>query len=112
MATQQEPIRLSRRAALGLVASGVGATLLAACAPGTPTASPTVSTSASGTSAPAAATAAPAAAAAATPQPKSGGTLRVAENQDVNRLDPHFRLGDTYYTVYDRLTEYDSNHNA
>ena len=96
---------------MGLVASGVGATLLAACAPGAPSASPTVSTSASGTSAPAAAATAPAAAA-ATPQPKSGGTLRVADQMDVNRLDPHFRLGDVYYTVYDRLTQYDSNHNV
>ena len=25
---------------------------------------------------------------------------------------PHFRLGDIYYTVYDRLTQYDINHNV
>jgi peptide/nickel transport system substrate-binding protein len=39
--------------------------------------------------------------------PKPGGTLRYGSANDVNRLDPHFRLGDVYYTVYDRLTEYD-----
>src|SRR5205085_2279104 len=27
-------------------------------------------------------------------------------------LDPHFRLGDAYYAVYDRLTQYDINHNV
>ncbi|HEY1291752.1 MAG TPA: ABC transporter substrate-binding protein [Chloroflexota bacterium] len=112
MAHHQEPIKLSRRAALGLVASGMGATLLAACAPGAPSAAPTVSTGATGNPAPASATSAPAAAAGATPQPKSGGTLRIADQMDVNRLDPHFRLGEVYYSVYDRLTQYDASHNA
>jgi len=119
MSEDLEPMKLSRRTALGLVASGLGAVVLAACAPSSPSPSATVSTSSSGSSAPATgATApaggatAPAAAAAATPQPKSGGTLRIADQVDVNRLDPHFRLGDVYYSVYDRLTQYDQNHNV
>src|SRR5207249_2576362 len=53
-----------------------------------------------------------ASAAGAPPQPKSGGTLRYGSDVDVNRLDPHFRLGDIYYSVYDRLTQYDVNHNV
>jgi peptide/nickel transport system substrate-binding protein len=106
MPKHQEAFKVTRRAALGLVASGVGATLLAACTPGAPSSSPTVSTSSTGNPAPAAG------AAAATPQPKSGGTLRIADQNDVNRLDPHFRLGDVYYSVYDRLTQYDINHNV
>jgi peptide/nickel transport system substrate-binding protein len=93
---------LSRRAALGLIASGVGTAVLAACAPSAPTVSP----GPSGSATPAAA------GAGATPQPKTGGTLRIGSIADVNRLDPHFRLGDIYYTVYDRLTQYDINHNV
>jgi peptide/nickel transport system substrate-binding protein len=112
MSNNLEPIKLSRRTALGLVASGLGATVLAACAPSATPAPPAVSTSSSGSPAPAAGTAAPAAAGAATPQPKSGGTLRIADQMDVNRLDPHFRLGNVYYSVYDRLTQYDSDHNV
>src|SRR6185437_1740433 len=56
--------------------------------------------------------AAPVATAASAAQPKSGGTLRYGAADDVNRLDPHFRLGDVYYAVYDRLTQYDINHNV
>ena len=51
-------------------------------------------------------------ASAAAAQPKSGGILRYGSADDVNRLDPHFRLGDVYYSVYDRLTQYDINHNV
>src|SRR4051812_23511983 len=105
MANVQQTQRLSRRAALGLVASGVGTVLLAACAPSAP-AAPTVSAGSGGNATSAAA------GAAATPQPKSGGTLRYGSDVDVNRLDPHFRLGDIYYTVYDRLTQYDINPNV
>jgi peptide/nickel transport system substrate-binding protein len=105
MANVQQTQRLSRRAALGLVASGVGTVLLAACAPSAP-AAPTVSAGSGGNATSAAA------GAAAAPQPKSGGTLRYGSDVDVNRLDPHFRLGDIYYTVYDRLTQYDINHNV
>jgi peptide/nickel transport system substrate-binding protein len=106
MTNVQQTHKLSRRAALGLVASGVGTVLLAAaCAPTAPSA-PTVSPGSSGNATPAAA------GAGATPQPKTGGTLRYGSDVDVNRLDPHFRLGDIYYTVYDRLTQYDINHNV
>jgi len=107
MATDLDKLTLSRRSALGLIASGVGTLVVAACAPIAPS-----SSNATVAPAPAAnATSAPAAAG-ATPQPKSGGTLRYGSDVDVNRLDPHFRLGDIYYTVYDRLTQYDINHNA
>ncbi len=46
------------------------------------------------------------------PPSRSPGTLRIGSDVDVNRLDPHFRLGDVYYSVYDRLTQYDINHNV
>jgi peptide/nickel transport system substrate-binding protein len=94
-------IKLSRRAALGLISSGLGVAAIAACAPIAPSSSTTASVST-----PAAANAG------ATAQPRSGGTLRYGSDADVNRLDPHFRLGDVYYTVYDRLTQYDINHNV
>lgn len=114
MSNDLESIRLSRRAALGLVASGLGTVVLAACAPTAPSTNATVSSApTSSSNANANANTTPAAAAGgATPQPKSGGTLRYATGTDVNRLDPHFRLGDIYYTVYDRLTQYDINHNV
>ncbi|HLZ29268.1 MAG TPA: ABC transporter substrate-binding protein [Chloroflexota bacterium] len=97
-------LKLSRRSALRLVAAGLGTVALAACAPIAPAPAATVSTSAGGNPTPGQA------ATGATPQPKSGGTLRYGSDVDVNRLDPHFRLGDVYYTVYDRLTQYDVNH--
>jgi peptide/nickel transport system substrate-binding protein len=102
MSNHLATIKLSRRTALGLVASGLGSVVVAACAPIAPATSPTASVGSSG--------ATPGAAAGAPPQPRSGGTLRYGSSTDVNRLDPHFRLGDVYYTVYDRLTQYDLNH--
>jgi peptide/nickel transport system substrate-binding protein len=131
MSNNSSSLKLSRRTALTLVASGLGSVALAACGPGatsapavavtsTPSAAgaaqavPTpAATTAAAAAQPAAATAPPAAAqpaATTASQPKSGGTLRYGAADDVNRLDPHFRLGDVYYTVYDRLTEYDINH--
>ncbi|MBV9898584.1 MAG: ABC transporter substrate-binding protein [Chloroflexi bacterium] len=107
MPNELETVRLSRRAALGWIASGLGTVVLAACAPAAPATSGSATVSSASNT-----TSAPAAAAGATPQPKSGGTLRYGAQADVNRLDPHFRLGDVYYTVYDRLTEYDINHNV
>jgi peptide/nickel transport system substrate-binding protein len=125
MSKDESALKLSRRAALGIIASGAGMALLAACAPAAaPSAAPTA---ASGAAAPAGSTpaaaakpggaavavASPGAAAAPTDgTPKAGGTLRFGSDVDVNRLDPHFRLGDVYYTVYDRLTQYDINHNV
>jgi peptide/nickel transport system substrate-binding protein len=100
---------LSRRAALGLVLSGAATVALSACAQSVPAAGPTAPTTSKST------TDAPGAAAAnstSQSQPKSGGTLRYGSDVDVNRLDPHFRLGDVYYAVYDRLTQYDINHNV
>jgi peptide/nickel transport system substrate-binding protein len=99
-----QPTTVTRRTALGLITTGLGTLIAAACSPAAPAASPTVSVSNGG------ATSAPAAAAGATPAPTNGGTLHFGSNADVNRLDPHFRLGDIYYTVYDRLTQYDVNH--
>jgi peptide/nickel transport system substrate-binding protein len=110
MPHRTETVNLSRRTALGLVASGLGTIVLAACAPAAPSSSATVAPASGGAPA-GGATAAPAAAG-GTPQPKPGGTLRYGAQADVNRLDPHFRLGDIYYTVYDRLTQYDVNHNV
>ncbi|MBV9326202.1 MAG: ABC transporter substrate-binding protein [Chloroflexi bacterium] len=101
--------RISRRTALTLITSGLGTVALAACAPTAPSA-PAASVSTPGAPAggqPAAATTS----AGADSTPKSGGTLRYGATDDVNRLDPHFRLGDVYYTVYDRLTQFDLNHN-
>ena len=96
---------MQRRTALRLIGSGVGISILAACTPA-PSTTPPPATVSGTRGAPA--TAAPAANAAA--QPKSGGTLRIGAAADVNRLDPHFRLGDIYYQVYDRLTQYDQSH--
>src|SRR6267143_1290898 len=104
MSSSTETVRLSRRRALGLVASGLGTVVVASCAASAPATTATVSSASSARATPATA------AAGAPPQPKSGGTLRFGSDVDVNRLDPHFRLGDIYYTVYDRLTQYDVNH--
>ncbi|MBV9582860.1 MAG: ABC transporter substrate-binding protein [Chloroflexi bacterium] len=99
--------KFSRRTALTLVASGLGTIALAACAPAAP-AAPAASVSTP--NAPAAGGQPATTPAAATSTPKTGGTLRYGFTDDVNRLDPHFRLVDAYYTVYDRLTEFDQNH--
>jgi peptide/nickel transport system substrate-binding protein len=107
MSNDLKTTMLSRREALRLVLSGAATVALSACAPSVPSAAPTVSTSA-----PSASSKPTDASAGATPQPKSGGTLRYGSDVDVNRLDPHFRLGDVYYGVYDRLTQYDINHNV
>jgi peptide/nickel transport system substrate-binding protein len=106
MSSTRQTIKLSRRRALELVASGLGAVVAASCAPVIP------STTATAPSTPNAAATPAAAAAGAAPQPRSGGTLRYGADVDVNRLDPHFRLADIYYTVYDRLIQYDVNHNV
>jgi len=109
MSQNPATIKLTRRTALRVIGTGVGTVVLAACAPAVPSASPTVSTSGNPPPAGAKPGATPAAAA---EQPKTGGTLRYGAQDDVNRLDPHFRLGDVYYSVYDRLTQYDVNHNV
>src|SRR3989442_2045998 len=103
--SNMEQLTLSRRRALGFIASGLGTIVAASCGVPAPT-TPATSVAGSSPSKPAPA------AASATLQPKTGGTLRYGSDVDVNRLDPHFRLGDVYYTVYDRLTQYDINHNV
>jgi peptide/nickel transport system substrate-binding protein len=105
MPNNSPALKLSRRTALTLISSGLGTVALAACAPTAPSA-PAASVSTPGAAQPR-----PAAAGTESAQPKTGGTLRYGAADDVNRLDPHFRLGDVYYTVYDRLTQYDLNHN-
>jgi peptide/nickel transport system substrate-binding protein len=109
MSNTSDSMRVSRRTAFRLIGAGLGTVALAACAPPTPAPSsaPTLSvTPASGAAKPGAT------AAGTTDQPKSGGTLRFGNPDDVNRLDPHFRLGDIYYSVYDRLTQFDLDHNV
>jgi peptide/nickel transport system substrate-binding protein len=110
MSKDSATLKISRRTALTLVASGLGTVALAACAPAPSASSPaaTVSTPA----APVAGQQPGGTPAAADSTPKSGGTLRYGATDDVNRLDPHFRLGDVYYGVYDLLTQYDLNHNV
>jgi peptide/nickel transport system substrate-binding protein len=95
---------MSRRKALQLMASGLGTIALAACAPLAPSAGVAPATSSTG-----GASATPALGS-ATAQPKYGGTLRYGSDVDINRLDPHFRLSDVYYGIYDRLTQYDLSH--
>ena len=106
MSSTQELVKLSRRKALGLLATGLGTLAAASCVPSAPSTPATTSSASNASTTPAAA------AAGAPPQPESGGTLRYGTDVDVNRLDPHFRLADVYYTVYDRLTQYDINHNV
>jgi peptide/nickel transport system substrate-binding protein len=111
MSKDSATLKISRRTALTFVASGLGTVALAACAPAAPSASSPAAT-VSAPAAPAAGQQPAGTPAAAASTPKSGGTLRYGATDDVNRLDPHFRLGDVYYTVYDRLTQYDLNHNV
>ncbi len=129
MRTSTDPVqpRLTRRTALGVILSGTGAALLAACAAPAAT-SPAPSTlSASGTSVPSSATSVPTPATPATPTtsappttsaasttsagatPTSGGTLRFGQIGDLVNLDPHFNQGSSENTwlPYDRLTTYD-----
>ncbi|MBV9578484.1 MAG: hypothetical protein JO057_07845 [Chloroflexi bacterium] len=107
-------VKLSRRTALGLVAAGLGSVALAACGPGAASTAPTSSAPASAGATPGtvvASTTPAAASSGPTPQPVAGGTIRYGAQMDVDRLDPHFRTADVYYGVYDRLTQYDIDHN-
>jgi peptide/nickel transport system substrate-binding protein len=94
-------LTVSRRTALRLAASGVGAAVVSACAPPAPSSTSTTSSTASTAAQPGPGQG-----------PKAGGTLRYGSDVDINRLDPHFRLSDVYYGVYDRLTQYDLTHTA
>jgi peptide/nickel transport system substrate-binding protein len=111
-----------RRALVTLIVGGTGATLLAACGPGTPSASPpaAATTSLASTSAPTTATtpigtqvasAAPPAASASA-QPRSGGTLRAATVGNPPSLEGHLFAGNNFETtnlVFDQLTNYNSD---
>ena len=131
------PRKLTRRSTLRLVFSTASVALLAACGPAPaapqPTAAPKPTTAppptaapqptaaakpaatTEPTSAPAAATAAPAAAATTAPAAKpgqgqavKGGTLKVARQGDIARLDGHLTTAaDTTWIPFDRLTAYD-----
>jgi peptide/nickel transport system substrate-binding protein len=129
--------RLSRRAALTVMAIGTGAALASACgvgptatqqaAPGAATPAPVATAQATAGAAQAAAAPAPPTTAAgstpqatalsaqstptAAPQPRSGGTLRVGILGDIPSLDPHQLtppVPDVTFSVWDRLLEYDS----
>src|SRR5215207_10630731 len=84
---------LTRRAALGLLASSAGITILAACGPAAPAQAPAATPKpAPGATAPpatAVATTAAAPAPRAAAQPKSGGTLRTGQTAEPPNLDPH-----------------------
>jgi peptide/nickel transport system substrate-binding protein len=96
--------RLSRRAALQLMASTAGMALVAACGAaqqGPPAPAP-----------PAPTVFATAAATRPSGQPISGGTLRVALPADLATLDGHTRTPQSLasiWLIYDRLTAYDDN---
>jgi peptide/nickel transport system substrate-binding protein len=107
---------LSRREALGWLASGTGIAILAACGPAAPAqpastppavVGPTVAPASSGavTGAP---TQVPKPVAAM--QPKTGGTLRLAIPADISSLDGHTSssiLSITVSNMFDRLVAYD-----
>ena len=103
---------ISRRRALGAIVTGAGALVVAACSPGAP-AAPAAS---SGGQTPNAAAPPPAPAVApagaATPQARTGGTLRSAVVGDPPSLEGHLFAGNNFETtnlVFDQLTNYDSN---
>jgi peptide/nickel transport system substrate-binding protein len=113
--------RFGRRAALRLVLSAAGISLLAACGAPAPSAPPAATqpaaappaTAAQSTPAapgkPAQAQAAPTSAA-ASGQPKRGGSLRVGVAGDVARLDGQlYSSVNTTWMSFDRLTAYDAN---
>src|SRR5438067_7787234 len=112
-------MRLGRRAALRLVLSTAGISVLAACAPAptAPAAPPTSAAqaqpkpAASQVQTPQAGQAAqPTLAPASGAQPKRGGTLRVGVAGDVARLDGQLYSSiNTTWMSFDRLTAYDAN---
>jgi peptide/nickel transport system substrate-binding protein len=106
--------RFGRRAALRVLVSTAGLSLLAACTSAGPQAPPPPPTSAAGATPAGAAkpvaTTAAAPAAAQTGQPKRGGALRVAVAGDVARLDGQLYTAiNTTWIPFDRLTAYDEN---
>src|SRR5438128_11054868 len=114
----RHPARLGRRAALRLIVSTAGLSVLAACtaAPSSPAAPPTAAPQsqpkpASGQGTPPTVQATqPTPAPASGAQPKRGGTLRVGVAGDVARLDGQLYSSiNTTWMSFDRLTTYDAN---
>src|SRR4029453_18624731 len=96
---------LTRRAALGLVAAGAGATVLAACGVGLPSAGqPQTTARGSKPDVPAAP-----GATATSGQPKSGGTLRYGLASPLNSIWPVFAGTEGTQEMYDKLMTYDMN---
>jgi len=99
---------MTRRRALSVLATGAGAVLAAACAPGVP-----ATTSTAGATQPVAST--PAVSAPATnptSQPRTGGTLRSGVVGDPPSLEGHLFAGNNFETanlVFDQLTNYDAS---
>ena len=107
----QHPTRLGRRAALRLILSTAGISVLAACtpAPGPSAPTPAPPTPVTGQSTPAAATAGGQPTPAAAAKPKRGGTLRIGVAGDVARLDGQLYSSiNTTWMSFDRLTAYDA----
>ena len=111
---------ISRRSALRLLGSTAGVALAAACAPAPQAPAPTPMPAAPPTSVPPAAAAPtlpPAAAVvvtqapqSASPQPRSGGTLRAALTADLPNLDPHINTTTAHenlFLAFDRIIQYD-----
>jgi hypothetical protein len=95
--------QLTRRAALRLVVTGAGATVLVACGVGQPGTDAVVTKPA--------APAGPTTAAAATgsTQPKSGGTLRYGLASPLTSIWPVFAGTEGTQDIYDKLMTYDTN---
>src|SRR5438477_9340011 len=90
--------RLTRRAALRLILSGAGMTILAACGSTPPTGISSTAPAAGTVPAPTersastSNTGATAGSASAAAQPKTGGTLRVVVSGDIIGLEPHVNV--------------------
>jgi peptide/nickel transport system substrate-binding protein len=102
---------ITRRAAIGMLAAGLGPVVLAACAPPAPPGTPSTggSVAAQPTSAPVSTTSP---SLAATPQttPRDGGTIRTGQVGDIANLDGHYSnqlSSNTVQLAYDKLAVYD-----
>jgi peptide/nickel transport system substrate-binding protein len=109
MRTPTRDFVLSRRSALGLIASTAGVTILAACGGAQQPAALTPA-SAPPAGAKPAATVSTAAAPKPAGQPKSGGTLRAGLSADLPNLDPHINTTTAHenlFLAFDRIIQYD-----
>lgn len=106
--------KLSRRTALGGIAGGAAAAILAACGDATIAPTPTTGVTGGVTSAPAmAAPGATQPVTAVAGTPKKGGTLKAGLDGDILTFDPltsgAFADREVYYNIYDTLVAYDAN---